>query len=49
MKHEYREGIEVRKEFERTMVQLFHAPKQEIVRKPKKATSRKSDEKPDKD
>jgi hypothetical protein len=50
MKREYTEGPEVREEFERTMKELFRAPKQEIEKRPKPATSRKNDEEqPDKD
>jgi hypothetical protein len=41
MKPEYREGVKVRKEFERTMTELFRAPKP-TERKQPKATSRKS-------
>jgi hypothetical protein len=45
---EYREGKEVREEFERTMATLFRAPKPTERKQPKKATSRKT-KKTDKD
>ncbi len=48
MKPEYREGKEVREEFERTMTALFRAPKPKERKQPEVATERK-DEKTDKD
>jgi hypothetical protein len=44
----YREGAEVRQEFEHTMTALFRAPKTTERKKPKKATKRK-DKQTDKD
>ena len=43
MKHEYKKGIEARKNFEETMQKLFRAPKTELAKppKPKKAESEK--------
>ncbi len=50
MKAQYVEGPEVREEFERTMKELFRAPKQDIEKRPKPATLRKNDgEQTDKD
>jgi hypothetical protein len=48
MKPEYREGPEVREEFERTMTTLFRAPKPIERKKPKATTVRKT-KKADKD
>lgn len=42
MKLEYREGKEVCKEFERTMIALFRAPKPQERKQPKAATKRKA-------
>jgi hypothetical protein len=47
-KLEYREGVKVRKEFERTMTELFRAPKPTERKQPKKA-SEKTRQKSDKD
>jgi hypothetical protein len=35
MKHVYRKGAEIRKDFENTMSKLFRVPKSEVVEKPK--------------
>jgi hypothetical protein len=45
---EYREGTEVKEEFERTMNALFRAPKPKERKQPKATTSRKT-KKADKD
>jgi hypothetical protein len=46
---EYREGKEVREEFERTMTALFRAPKPTERKQPKKATTERKTKKTDKD
>jgi hypothetical protein len=41
MKHEYRKGAEIRKDFESTMSKLFRVPKSEVVtEKPKPPTKK---------
>jgi hypothetical protein len=45
---DYREGVKVRKEFERTMTELFRAPKP-VERKQPKAASDRKNEKADRD
>jgi len=47
-RQEYREGKEVREEFERTMTALFRAPKPKERKQPKATTERKT-KKADKD
>lgn len=49
MKVEYREGVKVRKEFERTMTELFRAPKPVERKHPKKSASEEKPKKSDKD
>jgi hypothetical protein len=46
---DYREGKEVRDEFERTMTALFRAPKPTERKEPKKAKERKAEKEADKD
>jgi hypothetical protein len=46
---EYREGTQVREEFERTMTALFRAPKPTERKQPKKSSSGKKKQKSDKD
>lgn len=48
MKTVYRQGVEVRKEFERTMIALFRASKPKERKQPNAANEHKS-EKADKD
>jgi hypothetical protein len=48
-KMEYREGNDVREEFERTMSTLFRAPKREERKKPRKASTERKSKKADKD
>jgi hypothetical protein len=48
MKPEYREGVKVRQEFERTMTELFRAPKPTERKQPNKASENKQ-QKSDKD
>jgi len=43
MKPQYREGEEVKKEFERTMTKIFRAPKPEERKQPKPSESKKSE------
>jgi len=49
MKPEYKEGPQVREEFERTMTALFRAPKTKERKQPKKASSVRKSKKADKD
>jgi hypothetical protein len=45
MKTEYREGVKVREEFERTMTELFRAPKPTARRQQGKASPEKKPKK----
>jgi hypothetical protein len=49
MKPEYREGREVREEFERTMTALFRAPKPTERKEPKKKANKRKAKETDKD
>jgi hypothetical protein len=42
MKHEYRKGKEIRKDFESMMSKLFRVPKSEVVDKKPKPPSKKA-------